>query len=85
MEQTTLDKNQRFFLKLFSETSLAKQFYLTGGTALAEFYFHHRKSADLDFFSKSEVDPQEIRTFLEETVLPKLKSRNLMHFIIPLY
>ena len=26
-------------------------FYLTGGTALAEFYFGHRKSYDLDIFT----------------------------------
>lgn len=26
-------------------------FYLTGGTALSRFYFHHRYSDDLDFFS----------------------------------
>lgn len=27
-------------------------FYLAGGTALSLFYFHHRESYDLDFFSK---------------------------------
>jgi len=29
-------------------------FYLTGGTALAMFYLHHRKSRDLDFFTSTE-------------------------------
>lgn len=32
-------------------------FYLTGGTALAEFYLEHRLSEDLDFFSEQEFDP----------------------------
>ena len=27
------------------------KFYLVGGTALALFYFHHRESVDLDFFT----------------------------------
>jgi len=30
---------------------IAKNFFLTGGTALSVFYFHHRVSDDLDFFS----------------------------------
>lgn len=29
-----------------------EDFYLVGGTALSNFYFHHRESYDLDFFSK---------------------------------
>lgn len=29
---------------------LAPNFFLTGGTALAVFYLHHRESNDLDFF-----------------------------------
>ena len=35
---------------------IAANFYLTGGTALAAFYLHHRYSEDLDFFSEQEVD-----------------------------
>jgi predicted nucleotidyltransferase component of viral defense system len=30
----------------------AVPFYLAGGTALAKFYFQHRESYDLDFFSQ---------------------------------
>ena len=32
-----------------------ERFYLTGGTALSRFYYHHRFSEDLDFFSKEEL------------------------------
>ncbi len=39
------------------QPALPKQFYLSGGTALAEFYLHHRLSEDLDFFSTDEFDP----------------------------
>ena len=43
-----------------------KQFYLTGGTALAGFYLRHRYSEDLDFFSETEVDAMAVRILLEE-------------------
>jgi len=39
------------FLELFFAGPLGKPFYLTGGTALARFYFHHRESLDLDLFT----------------------------------
>jgi len=39
------------FLEGFFSGPLAEHFYLTGGTALARFYFHHRESLDLDLFT----------------------------------
>jgi len=45
---------------------LIKRFYLTGGTALAEFYFQHRISEDLDFFSEEEFDTTYITIFLSK-------------------
>ncbi|MBN2148400.1 MAG: nucleotidyl transferase AbiEii/AbiGii toxin family protein [Anaerolineales bacterium] len=39
------------FLERFFAGPLAEHFYLTGGTALARFYFHHRESMDLDLFT----------------------------------
>lgn len=39
------------FLDLFFSGRFAANFYLTGGTALARFYFQHRESMDLDLFS----------------------------------
>lgn len=67
MAQTILTKDQEKVLDLVSENSgIAKTFYLTGGTALAEFYLHHRYSDDLDFFTASEDFPQfEIEKFAQ--------------------
>jgi predicted nucleotidyltransferase component of viral defense system len=45
---TSLQKN---ILLNFSELPDAKHFYLTGGTALADFYLGHRRSFDLDLFT----------------------------------
>jgi len=36
----------------FADPRAPELFYLSGGTALAEFYLHHRYSDDLDFFAK---------------------------------
>lgn len=60
-QASILSANQKKLLKLLSqERSICAHFYLTGGTALAEFYLHHRLSEDLDFFSEQDFDPQSI-------------------------
>lgn len=62
-----LSKNQKEILKIISQDKLiCDNFYLTGGTALAEFYLKHRLSEDLDFFSENEFEPQSISVFLEK-------------------
>ena len=42
---------QEKFLKAFFVSPLATSFFLTGGTALTEYYLRHRKSEDLDLFT----------------------------------
>lgn len=42
-----------------------EDFYLAGGTALSLFYFHHRESYDLDFFSRS-FSRAKIETLISE-------------------
>jgi hypothetical protein len=42
---------QRGILRALSHVPDVQHFYLTGGTALAEFYLGHRKSFDLDLFT----------------------------------
>jgi predicted nucleotidyltransferase component of viral defense system len=42
------------FLAQFFTGPLGEHFYLTGGTALARFYFHHRESYDLDLFTNNQ-------------------------------
>jgi len=43
------------FLGKFFAGPLGEDFYLTGGTALARFYFHHRESLDLDLFTNNQM------------------------------
>ncbi len=49
------------FLEKFFSSRFGRDFYLTGGTALARFYFNHRQSLDLDLFSHNQkIDFNEI-------------------------
>ena len=71
MAKTILTERQKQLLNLLSQESYIQQnFYLSGGTALAEYYLHHRLSEDLDFFSLEEVDHTAI-----QIVLKKVKSQ----------
>ncbi len=64
MAKTILSANQARILEAISnDRLLCRDFYLTGGTALAEYYLKHRISEDLDFFSEQEFDPQAISIF----------------------
>ena len=62
-----LSENQRLLLTLLSEDApICKTFYLSGGTALAEFYLHHRFSEDLDFFSEEEFESEDVSAVLKK-------------------
>lgn len=43
---------ERFLASFFEENG--GTFYLSGGTALAAYYLHHRRSDDLDFFTRDQ-------------------------------
>lgn len=68
MEKTILTPKQFEFLELVKiEPEITKRFYLTGGTALAEFYLKHRLSEDIDLFTeKEEVDQKLIEAYLKK-------------------
>ena len=73
MGKTILTPKQSQFLEQVSkDEQITKQFYLTGGTALSEFYLQHRLSYDIDLFTeKKEVDQKLTEAFLKKI------SRNL--------
>ena len=72
MGQTILTPKQSEFLELAqSERQIVKHFYLTDGTALAEFYLHHRLSEDIDLFSEN----QEVNQSLTDVFLKKISSK----------
>jgi predicted nucleotidyltransferase component of viral defense system len=60
-----LTSQQTNALNLIATTELSKQFYFSGGTALAHYYLQHRLSEDLGFFNVDEFDPQAITVILK--------------------
>ncbi len=61
-------------LEAFRGEALIKDFYLTGGTALAAFYLGHRLSEDLDFFTELPNAVARISRMIEK-VAKKLNAR----------
>ena len=53
-------------------------FYLTGGTALAEFYLAHRRSYDMDFFTTEEDLIIPFSTTIEEKLLRQGYTLNII-------
>ena len=51
---------QRNALAFVMADPFLKDFYLSGGTALAAYYLHHRTSDDLDFFTANEINGMAI-------------------------
>lgn len=64
VKNSILSAKQKNFLVIFGQSSISKEFYLTGGTALNEFYIPYRLSEDLDFFTEKEFDILPITTFI---------------------
>lgn len=58
------------FLDQFFTSQFGPDFYLTGGTALARFYFQHRESVDLDLFTHNQnVDFSTLNVLIEKIEL----------------
>lgn len=75
--QPAMDANialQDRFLAQFFTSAASDGFYLTGGTALARFYFHHRESVDLDLFTNQ---PDADFDALNRAVLAILQALDL--------
>lgn len=52
-------------LEILRTSSLKTKFYWTGGTLLAHYYLHHRRSFDLDFFSETPFTRENLNPFVQ--------------------
>ncbi len=66
MEQEILKEWQKQVIDFVFSKNELNNFYLTGGTALAGYYLHHRISDDLDFFCFDDIDPLFIHKIAED-------------------
>lgn len=92
MTKSILSDTQNKFLVYFGKSKLANSFYLSGGTALAEFYIPYRYSEDLDFFSENEFEVSQVLVYLKSTKkslgYKKIDfntsfNRNIFHLLFP--
>jgi len=70
----------RVLLALFENGLGDRGYYLTGGTALAEFYLQHRYSDDLDIFTRK-TDPHEEELKMVSDLLGTLGFEVSVRFI----
>ena len=67
MHKTILSPfQQKVFQSIIKNDFICQHFYFSGGTALAEFYLHHRLSKDFDFFTTKDISYYDLRIQLEK-------------------
>lgn len=83
LKNPILQNHQIKILEDFFASSLGKEFFLTGGTALSAFYLAHRDSKDFDLFTQNSLELIKIKSILEEissktgsTLSVKVRSQN---------
>ncbi len=76
--QATTQEKEFYFEKLYPLQDVVlgvidnPAFYLTGGTALSRFHYHHRFSDDLDFFYDGYSYPKENFSFIYREIIQNL-------------
>ncbi|MBU4292598.1 MAG: nucleotidyl transferase AbiEii/AbiGii toxin family protein [Actinobacteria bacterium] len=73
-----ISKLQKKVLNSLKDIPDSSYFYLTGGTALAEFYFGHRKSYDLDIFTAQKGLILPFSRIVEEELKKRKFSTNVI-------
>src|SRR5207245_161566 len=58
-----------FLTEFFRDSKETEPFYLSGGTALAEYYLQHRYSDDLDFFTRDRESFKQATPRVREAAL----------------
>ena len=78
---------QHQFLEALAKNELGALYYLSGGTALGAFHLHHRRSDDLDFFSRESIDFTAVLRFVESVadgpVIPR-RVHDRLGLIVPM-
>lgn len=68
MGKITLTDTQKQILTIISaEPYFPRTFYLTGGTVLSAFYYHHRESENIDLFTRKPFDQDFVRAWMRKT------------------
>ena len=73
MYEKVIDTKTKRVLESLDKVEIIKNFYLAGGTALA-LQLGHRKSIDLDLFSRKDFSTEELKTILSQVGKLKIYS-----------
>lgn len=71
-----LNPLQKEVLSFLADSPLNKNFYWTGGTALAYLHLQHRQSEDIDLFSNLPVDIARVKKFID-SLSRKIKIKKI--------
>lgn len=74
-------KLQDQFLDRFFSDRFGDDFYLTGGTALARFYFGHRESIDLDLFTQNQQLDLAAVNLLTEKITREMNLKTIKQVV----
>lgn len=67
MGAPTLTQVQKKILEVLGgDHYFPNTFYLTGGTVLSAFYYHHRESEDIDLFTQNPFDQDYVRSWMRK-------------------
>lgn len=68
MDSVLTETQRRFLEAFFTSGPISTHFYLSGGTALAGFYLHHRLSDDIDLFTRDVAQIMRARERIEASI-----------------
>lgn len=68
MASVLTDTQRRLLEAFFTSGPITDHFYLSGGTALAGFYLHHRLSEDIDLFTREAAQFDHIRPVVQASI-----------------
>src|SRR5574342_1029985 len=69
VDRVPTEIQQRFLEAFFNRDPISAHFYLSGGTALAGFYLHHRYSEDVDLFTRDASKIFQVRPIVETSLM----------------
>lgn len=69
MDNVPTEAQRRFLEEFFNRDPICAHFYLSGGTALAGFYLHHRFSEDIDLFTRDASKIIQVRPIVEASLM----------------
>ncbi|MEO0224335.1 MAG: nucleotidyl transferase AbiEii/AbiGii toxin family protein [candidate division WOR-3 bacterium] len=76
------DSQRNLLISLLENETIKNEFFLTGGTALSVFYLGHRISEDLDFFTISDVNLNDLSFWIKFKFSYNVSIKSISEFYL---